>query len=128
MNKQSIISIIIIIVALGVVIFFVKKSDAKPGVNDEFATCLSDQGAIFYGAFWCPHCQDQKKLIGNKSAKKLNYVECSTPDGQAQTQACIDAGITGYPTWEFADGSRTDGVMSLDALSEKTSCPLPQKN
>ncbi len=128
MNKQTIISILIIIVALGVVIFFVKKADAKPGVNDEFATCLSDQGAIFYGAFWCPHCQDQKKLIGNKSMEKLNYVECSTPDGQAQTQACIDAGITGYPTWEFADGSRTDGVMSLEALSEKTSCPLPQNN
>jgi thiol-disulfide isomerase/thioredoxin len=34
----------------------------SPGKYDEFAKCLTDNGAKFYGAFWCPHCQAQKKM------------------------------------------------------------------
>ena len=90
---------------------------------DTFAQCISDSGAKFYGAYWCPHCQSQKKLFNN--SKKLPYVECSTPNGQAQVQECIDKKITSYPTWIFADGSIGDGEQSLALLSEKTSCPLP---
>ena len=90
---------------------------------DTFAQCISDSGAKFYGAYWCPHCQSQKKLFNN--SKKLPYVECSTPNGQAQVQECIEAKITSYPTWIFADGSIGDGEQSLALLSEKTSCPLP---
>lgn len=95
------------------------------GKYDEFATCLKVKGAIFYGAFWCPHCQAQKKLFGS-SAKLLPYVECSTVDGGGQTQACIDKGVKSYPTWEFADGTRLNGEIPLTQLAEKTSCVLPQ--
>jgi glutaredoxin len=90
---------------------------------DTFAQCLGDAGATFYGAFWCPHCQAQKKLLQN--SKQIPYVECSTPDGKSQTAICVEKKITGYPTWEFADGSRTTEVQQLDALAEKTSCALP---
>ena len=90
-----------------------------------FATCLKDRGAVFYGAFWCPHCQNQKKMFG-KAAKLLSYVECSTPDGNAQLKVCIDKSITGYPTWEFADGSRLSGEIQLSKLAEKTGCTLPE--
>ncbi len=90
---------------------------------DTFAQCLTDAGAKFYGAYWCPHCQAQKKLFEN--SKKIPYIECSTPNGQAQTQTCIDAKITGYPTWDFADGSRADGEQTLEELSAKTGCVLP---
>jgi|SRR3989338_3507082 len=96
-----------------------------PGKYDDFALCLKDKGATFYGAFWCPHCQAQKKLFGT-SAKLLPYVECSTADGGAQTKICIDNKITGYPTWEFADGSRMSGEVSLEKLAEKAVCVLPQ--
>ena len=92
---------------------------------DDFATCLKDKGAKFYGAFWCPHCQAQKAMFG-KSASLLPYVECSTSDGQSQTQTCIDKKITSYPTWEFVDGSRFTGEIELSVLGEKTSCELPQ--
>jgi len=95
----------------------------RPGQFDAFAECLGDRGVIFYGAFWCPHCQEQKALFGN-SAKHLPYVECSTPNGQGQLQICIDEGVNSYPTWEFADGERVTGVLPLDVLSERTGCPL----
>lgn len=101
--------------------FFVS---AQPGKLDTFAQCLKDEGAVFYGAFWCPHCQATKGLFG-RSAKLLPYVECSTADGQGQTQACADKGISNYPTWEFADGSRLTGERTLQELAEKTGCQLP---
>lgn len=99
----------------------------KSGEYDTFAQCLKDSGTVFYGAFWCPHCQNQKKMFGS-SAKLLPYVECSTPDGQNKTQICIDKGIEGYPTWVFPDGSRLSGEVSLSTLAEKSSCILPDSS
>ena len=96
----------------------------QPGQYDSLAQCIKDKGAVFYGAFWCPHCQAQKKFFGN-SAKLLPYVECSQPDGKMQTQICIDKKIESYPTWEFPDGSRITGQQEPKDLAEKTGCPLP---
>lgn len=98
--------------------------DTGPGKYDQFAQCLSEKGAKFYGAFWCPHCQEQKRMFG-KSAELLPYVECSLPDGKTRTKECIDAGIESYPTWIFADSTRTTGEQQLSALAEKTGCTLP---
>jgi len=106
-------------------ILFLVSANSKPGKLDEFAQCLKDRGAVFYGAFWCPHCQNQKAMFG-KSQKLLLYVECSTQDGKDQLAVCQEKKITGYPTWEFADGSEESGEVSLEKLAEKTSCPLPQ--
>jgi thiol-disulfide isomerase/thioredoxin len=104
---------------------------SKPAPKEDlavtaFATCLKDKGATFFGTFWCPHCAAQKKLFGG-SVKALPYVECSTPDGQSQTQACKDKKIESYPTWEFADQSRLTGEQTFEALADKTACPLPPK-
>ncbi|MEX0651844.1 MAG: hypothetical protein WD153_00055, partial [Candidatus Paceibacterota bacterium] len=96
-----------------------------PGQHDEFAQCIADSGAKFYGAFWCPHCADQKALFG-KSEKLLPYIECSTPNGQAQLQICIDEEIKSYPTWEFPDASRISGSIDFEQLAEKTGCALPE--
>ncbi len=96
-----------------------------PGRLDGFAQCVTDRGATFYGAFWCPHCKEQKQLFG-KSAGNLPYVECSTPDGQNQQQICKDAGIQGYPTWVFEDGERETKTLTPTELAEKTGCELPQ--
>jgi len=95
----------------------------KPGELDAFAQCLGDEGLTFYGAFWCPACQDQKKLFG-RSEKELPYVECSTPDGRAMIQECQDLGIEAYPTWEFTGGERETGVLSLSTLAERSGCEL----
>ncbi len=120
----GVISLVVIILIL--VAVFSKEKVVGPGKLDTFAQCLTDKGATFYGAFWCPHCNSQKKLFGS-SKTLLPYVECSLPNGSGQTQICIDKGITGYPTWEFADGTRPfSGEVSLEDLSAKTGCPLPE--
>ena len=126
-NVKIFISIIglLILGTIATVLLQSNSTPSGPGKYDTFATCLKDKGAVFYGAFWCPHCQAQKKLFGS-SVKLLPYVECSTADASAQTQACIDKKIDGYPTWEFADGTRLNGEIPLQQLADKTSCTLPQ--
>ncbi|MFA6536570.1 MAG: thioredoxin domain-containing protein [Candidatus Paceibacterota bacterium] len=123
MKKATIISMIIgVLVVIGI-IWSVTSYNNTPGQYDPLAVCLKDKGAIFYGAFWCPHCQNQKKAFG-KSARLLPYVECSKPDGRTQYQTCTDAKIESYPTWIFADGERIIGEITPEKLAEKTSCPL----
>lgn len=124
-RRKSIFIWTIVGVAVIAGIFFLISVSSKPGKLDEFAQCLKDKGAVFYGAFWCPHCQNQKTMFG-KSAKLLPYVECSTTDGRSQLQICKDKKIEEYPTWEFADGSRVSGEVSLERLAEKTGCELPK--
>lgn len=114
---------VVLIIALFIGTSFLVKS--QPGKYDAFATCIKDSGAIFYGAFWCPHCQSQKALFG-RSAKLLPYFECSTPDGQGQLQVCTDKGVTNYPTWHFPNGEVFSGELSIEELSERTSCQLPR--
>jgi len=129
-NNAKIFVSVIVLLIFGVIITVILRSNGGtipigPGKYDEFATCLKDKGAVFYGAFWCSHCQAQKKMFG-ASAKLLPYVECSTADGRGQTQICIDRKVSTYPTWEFADESRLTGEVPLAQLAEKTSCQLPE--
>lgn len=118
--------VIALAIIVAIAMFMNYQQNSKPVTGlDAFAKCLKDKGAVFYGAFWCPHCKDQKTLFGS-SVQYLPYVECSTPDGNSQTQICKDKNIQGYPTWVFADGSSQSGEIQLDALAQKTGCTLPQ--
>lgn len=117
------IAVVVIVVAIFIGWRLYEKN--QPGTLDGFTQCLQEQGAVFYGAFWCPHCQNQKKAFGN-SAGKLPYVECSLPGGNGQTQECNDKQIESYPTWIFGDGTRETGELSLARLAEKAGCELPQ--
>lgn len=112
-----------IAIALGVFLY-VRNIPPANGKYDAFAKCIANTSTTFYGAFWCPHCQAQKKDFGS-AAEYLPYVECSLPDASGQTQVCIDKGIESYPTWYFPDNSSSTGEKSLDFLSQKTGCPLP---
>lgn len=95
------------------------------GKYDAFAQCIASTTTEFYGAFWCPHCQEQKREFGD-AAHYLPYVECSLPDASHETPACIAKGIKNYPTWYFPDGSSSTGALPLKTLSQKTGCALPQ--
>jgi thiol-disulfide isomerase/thioredoxin len=124
-SKTTYFYIALIVIVVGGIIaarYFSIKTVA-PTAYDTFAQCLTDKGAKFYGAFWCPHCQEQKKLLQHSA--KLPYVECSTPDGNSQTQVCIDEQVHSYPTWKFSDGTVLTGVQQLSTLSDKTGCSLP---
>ena len=100
-------------------------SYSKVSTLDGFAKCLSSKGARMYGAWWCPHCADQKEEFGY-GFQYVNYVECGE-EGKPHTEneRCKQAGIKNFPTWQFADGSRTERVIPLTDLSQRTGCKLP---
>ncbi len=77
-----------------------------------------------FGAYWCGHCQNQKKMFGD-SWQYVNYVECSLPNQGGQTDYCKQLDIKGYPTWEFQDGTRKSGEVSFEELSRLSGCSLP---
>ncbi len=93
---------------------------------DQFVRCLASKQVKMYGAYWCPHCSDQKKEFGD-AFKYVSYVECAVPGKppSEQTPACREAQIRKYPTWIFPDGNRLEQVLPLDQLSQKTGCKLP---
>ncbi len=113
------------LVAVGLIAFAASSgsSNAGPSIYDDFAQCVTDAGATMYGAWWCSHCEDQKEAFGS-SFDLVQYVECSNAS-RSMTKECSDLGIEGYPTWEFADSSRTGGFMSMETIAEKTGCELP---
>ena len=80
------------------------------------AECLTESGAHFYGAYWCPHCEEQRDMFGD-AKDALPYIEC-----EENQEVCAAAGITGYPTWIFADGTVVQGGQSFEALAEYTGC------
>jgi hypothetical protein len=110
--------------ALISIFMYIKSLPPPVGKYDTLAKCIANTPTTFYGAFWCPHCHNQKNMFGS-AAQYLPYVECSLPDQSGQTQVCIDKGVVNYPTWYFPDGSSSTGEISLDVLSQKTGCPLP---
>lgn len=126
MRKNSYLPLIITaVIIFGAPMAYWAYYMTQPGKYDGFAECIKESGATFYGAFWCPHCQEQKAMFG-KSVSLLPYVECSTADGKGRTEVCETAEVTQYPTWQFADGTRKTGTLPLATLAEATSCTLPE--
>lgn len=87
------------------------------------AAHLTATGARFYGASWCPHCQQQKALFGD-AAEALPYVECSPHGGPGtpQATACLAAEITSYPTWIIGRRRHTR-VLSATELARLSAYP-----
>lgn len=117
------IAILVLVAAAAIGLYAFTRHRQSNHLNT-FAQCLGDKGAKMYGAFWCPHCADQKERFGD-SFKYAPYVECGTKGSRAPAQVCVDAGIKHYPTWVFADGTRVEGDHDLEFLSQATGCPLP---
>jgi len=95
---------------------------------------LSSVGAKMYGAYWCPHCHDQKQLFGKEAATIIDYVECD-PAGQnprtadCQTVAPLVQQQTGrnfgYPTWEV-NGTYYTGTQTLQELADASGYQGPR--
>jgi len=106
---------------IGLIILFIGAATLTAGCQEQnygsFAQCLTEKGAVMYGAYWCGHCKEQKEMFGD-SFKYINYVECTE-----KKQICEDAGIGGYPTW-IIDGKSHEGVQPLSKLAGISQCKL----
>jgi glutaredoxin len=123
-RKYLILGILLVVTIVGIVSYIKQSPNSGPiqmssAGLDIFAQCLADKNLTFYGASWCPHCQNQKKLFG-ESFKYIKYVECTE-----DTQLCTEKGISAYPTWMSNDGTKRVGELSFKLLSEASGCPIP---
>jgi len=114
---------LLIVAAFAVAYYLGYRSQHK---YDAFARCLKDRNVKMYGAWWCPHCVEQKEKFG-ASFEYAPYVECGVKgDLKGKNPVCQDAGITHFPTWQFPPtGERVERVFSLEELSDRTGCSLP---
>jgi len=80
---------------------------------------LREIGAKEYGAYWCPHCHDQKMLFGKEAGALIDYVECDPRGQNSRAQLCqaAAANVKGFPTWEIK-GQFYSGTQSLEKLAD----------
>lgn len=122
-SKFKIIFIVLVLFLVFGVWFLIwrqRREGAEENALDVFARCLTEKGITMYGAYWCPHCQNEKAAFGD-SFKYVNYVECTQ-----ETQKCLEQKIEGYPTWIFADGKRLVGEQGIEKLAKESGCVLPE--
>ena len=109
---------LIIIFILGI-LFLSGCNNCENENLDCFAKCLTEEGFVIYTLPTCGHCKQQKELFG-ESFQYLNHVDC-----YENSQYCVDKGVRYVPTWEIY-GELIDGLLTLEELSEKSGCDLPQ--
>jgi hypothetical protein len=97
--------------------------EVKDGPYAGLAKCLTSKGVIFYGAFWCAHCLNQKKMFGD-DMRYIKYVECAEGGEKADPEACKKAGVQRFPSWFFPGQGLTEGEMQPEEMAQKANCPF----
>jgi thiol-disulfide isomerase/thioredoxin len=121
-KQKTFIIAIVLAVVLVIGLGFLINKPAGPSKYTDFAKTLVADGAQFYGAFWCPHCQAQEAALGisRQDLETMGlYHECSNAD-KSQTQGCIDKKVESYPTWYFKNG-----ITTVSATDPTICKPVP---
>ena len=110
------------------------EGEAAPDLV-QFAKDLVAAGVEYYGAAWCPACTEQKQLFED-GGDYLNMIESSDPDKRVEqlsdpsvsimNEVGTAQGINSFPTWIFPDGTRVEGVQTLEELSQRSGVAIPQ--
>lgn len=117
--------ILVLLPVLVVAVLFGYFRFFSPSVLADFAKCLTEKKAVFYGMYDCPHCLAQKADFG-RAMQYVNYVECKLDGGKTWADECKKENITATPTWKFDGKDEVSGRQSLQFLADKTGCPLPE--
>ena len=107
-----------VVVALGA---FAVSPEGATAYQIALARHLTATKATMYGAYWCPHCQEQKDLFSS-AGSLLPYVECDAKGSGGRPDLCTQADVKSFPTWVIGD-QRLEGVQSLDALARASRFP-----
>lgn len=83
---------------------------------EKLAKFMTEKGMKMYGAYWCSHCNNQKRLFGDNS-QYITFVECDPKGENQQAELCKSEGIEGYPTWKY-EGKAYEGEQDFDELAQ----------
>ncbi|MER3432320.1 MAG: hypothetical protein C4288_02555 [Leptolyngbya sp. ERB_1_1] len=112
--------------------FLVDNSSGE--AETQLARHLKQTGAVMYGAYWCPHCCEQKELFGKDAFKEFTYVECAEGGKDAQIETCQRVlgeaeqqlgQKAGFPTWQI-NGRFYSGRQTLQQLAASSGYTGPQ--
>ena len=103
----SISSIIVVLIVAGLGFSFLQTK--KPGPLDDFAQCLTEKGAVMYGASFCQYTHGQKGMFGNS----IKYID--------SRDFSEDPNVKVTPTW-LINGKYYENAQSLDRLAIITGC------
>ena len=126
-----------IVVIIGLAGWYLNKPEKVSAAMTQFAQCLRDKQITMYGAYWCSHCQNEKKAFG-EAFQYVPYVECTEEPGK-----CTAAGVQYFPTWIFPasparlvseseraggpGGQKFVGEQGIEKLSVESGCPFPKE-
>ena len=117
---QKYLLILIIVVAIAIIGWSVSGyfvNNGNVSNLDNFAKCLTENGATLYASQHCGACKSQKEMFGD-SLKYIDHIECTE-----NQQLCQENGIQFVPTW-IINGASYTGVQSFEKLSSLTGCSL----
>ena len=96
------------------------KAEASSPEQLHLAEYLKRVGMIFYGAWWCPACFQQKNLFGKQAGNRLPYVECDKEE--VGRRRCVAANVRVFPTWVLG-AERREGVQTVEELRSWSGFP-----
>ncbi len=117
----------------GKVFFSITETSTPAKV--ELAKHLKETKAVMYGAYWCPHCTDQKRAFGVEAIASLPYIECDPKGKDAKPKVCQSKfqeakeqlkKDVGFPTWEI-NGKFYSGAQPLSDLAQFSNYQGPQE-
>jgi hypothetical protein len=109
-NKKIIfISIVFVLIVGG--IGFGYANTLKPSALDGFAQCLTEEGAVMYGASFCQYSHAQQGMFGN-SERFLDIRDFTE-----------DSNVKVTPTWKI-NGAYYQNVQTFDRLTFLTGCAI----
>ena len=99
------------------IVILLNSSNIEAADYTELANCLTEKGAVMYGASTCSACNYQKELFGD-SFKNIDYIDCLENRNE-----CMAAGIEAYPTWKI-NGESFQGAREPIALAQMAGCSI----
>jgi glutaredoxin len=118
MKKKAInalVTIFIILIIGAVLLYVTIGKTPNVTVSAEAAQYIGNHSIVYVQA-GCSHCKEQEDLFGD-NWKYINSLDCIS--SQTNTQICINANITGTPTWVI-NGTQYIGVQSIQELENLT--------
>ena len=83
---------------------------------DDIANKITANGWVLYSTTTCPHCVEQKEVLGT-AIDQITVINCDASE-EAYNQ-CMANNITGVPTWiNSVTGEMRVGVHGIDELIE----------
>ncbi|MDK2948981.1 MAG: Thioredoxin [Patescibacteria group bacterium] len=117
MNKKILYILLVIIIALVGLIIFTQGKDKS--TNDNFFSCLKNNGVVIYGTSTCPVCKQLREnllTVGNNI--DLVYVNCDE-----NPQRCATEMKDNYVP-EIQINKVVFPERSIKALSQETGCKI----